>query len=48
MFRYYVDGAFFRRCQVPKRVFGIGEAAGKADGEEGWVVVYDLGVGERG
>jgi len=46
VFRYDVDGAFFRRCQIAEGVFGVGEAASEADGEEGWVVVYYLRVGE--
>ena len=46
MFTDDVDGAFFRRFEVSQRVFGVGEAACKADGEEGRVVVDDVGVGE--
>lgn len=41
-----VDGAFFGSFKVAQRVFGVGEAAGEANGEERWVVVYDIGVGE--
>ena len=41
-----VDGAFFGRFQIAQRVFGVGEAACEADGEERGVVVYDVGVGE--
>lgn len=43
-----VDGAFAGGGEVAQGVFGVGEAAGEADGEEGGVVVYDLGVGEGG
>lgn len=43
-----VDGAFFGRFKVAQRVLGVGEAAREADGEEGWVVVDDHGVGEGG
>ena len=48
MFADDVDGAFFRRGEVAEGVLGVGEAAGEADDEEGWVVVDDLGVGEGG
>ncbi len=48
MFTNYVDGAFFGGGQVAQGVFGVGEAAGEADGEEGWVVIYYLSVGEGG
>lgn len=41
-----VDGAFFGGFEVAQSVFGVGEAAGEADGEEGRVVVDDVGVGE--
>ncbi len=44
----YVDGAFFRGGEIGESVFCVGEAAGEADYEEGRVVVYYLGVGERG
>jgi len=43
-----VDAAFARGGQVAEGVFGVGEAAGEADGEEGGVVVYYLRVGEGG
>ena len=43
-----VDGAFLRGREVAQRVFGVGEAAREADGEEGGVVVHDVGVGEGG
>lgn len=43
-----VDGAFLCLREVAQRVFSIGEAAGETDGEEGWVMIDDLGVGEGG
>ena len=43
-----VDGAFLAGCEVAQRVLGVGEAAREADGEEGRVVVDDVGVGEGG
>lgn len=46
MFADDVDGAFFGRFEVAQRVFGVGETACEADGEERWIVVYDVGVGE--
>ena len=46
MFADDVDGAFFGRFKVAQRVFGVGEAACEADGEERGVVVDDTGVGE--
>lgn len=46
MFANDVDGAFFGTFKVAQRVFGVGEAAREANGEERWVMVYDIGVGE--
>lgn len=46
MFADDVDSAFFGSFKVAQRVFGVGEAACKANGEERWVVVYDVGVGK--
>lgn len=43
-----VDCAFARRGQVAQSVLGVREAAREADGEEGRVVVDDVGVGEGG
>ena len=43
-----VDGALAGGEEVPQGVFGVGEAAGESDGEDGGVVVDDLGVGEWG
>ena len=43
-----VDGAFLAGCEVAQRVLGVEEAAREADGEEGRVVVDDVGVGEGG
>ena len=48
MFADDVDGAFFCGFEVAQRVFGVGEAACEADGEEGRIVVDDVGVGEGG
>ena len=39
MLRDEVDGAFARGREVAQGIFGVGEAAGEADGEEGGVVV---------
>ena len=47
MFADDVDGAFFGSFKVAQRVFGIREAACETNGEERWIVVYDVGVGER-
>ena len=44
----HVDGALFCSSKVAERVFGVREATGEADGEEGWVMVYYLSVRERG
>ena len=46
MFADDVDGAFFRGFEVAQRVFGVGEAARETDGEEGRVVVDDVGIRE--
>lgn len=43
-----VDGALLRGGEVAQRVLCVGEAASEADGEEGGVVVDDVGVGEGG
>lgn len=48
MFADDVDGALLRGGKVAQRVLCVGEAAGDADGEEGRVVVDDIGVGEGG
>ena len=47
MFTDDVDGAFLGGSKVAQRVFGVGEPAGEANGEERWIVVDDVGVGER-
>ena len=47
MFADDVDGAFLGGFQVAQRVFGVGETAGEANGEERWIVVDNVGVGER-
>ena len=43
-----VYGAFLGGLEVAQRIFGVGEAACEADGEERGVVVDDVGVGEGG
>ena len=48
MFADDVDGALLGRYEVAERILGVGEAACDADGEEGWIVVDDVGVGEGG
>lgn len=46
MLRDDVYGAFSGSGEVGERIFGVGEAACKTDGEERWVVVDYLSVGE--
>lgn len=46
MFADDVDGTFLGIYKVAQSVLGVGKAAREANGEDRWVVGYDVGVGE--